>query len=156
MPDQFDMQQVAGDLVAALEGLARRRVEGGPPVGLTARQVAERFALRPHGSADSRKRAVRLVVDHAREVMGRRDLLSSFDRPDQAGRDPEGRRATVYYIAACAADYQAALERSKTTGLAHLRNRGEVARSEQLADANGQHLMFAPVQSTPRTAGVVR
>lgn len=118
----IDEAAVTAEVIAELEGRARRRPPGDDPGWWPAIQIAQRFGIREHGSTDSRKRGVRLLM--ARVAEGRSDLVASFHG---------------YALAADPTDLTRYQTFRRRMGLAHLAAEAASRRSQAQADADGQY-----------------
>jgi hypothetical protein len=74
--DALDLEAVIREVIAELEARARRRRPGEDPIWWPAIEIAERFGIRRHGSKDSRKRGVRLLMSQL--AQRRSDLVPAF------------------------------------------------------------------------------
>jgi len=110
--------------MAVLRALERRhsaRRPGNAPRPIPALVLARKFAIRPGGTSDSRKRGVRLVVEQLRR-QGHAVLAS-----------PAG-----YHLGADPGDFACYEQFRRRSGLSHLRGAADAMRSEAAADAHGQ------------------
>ena len=118
----MDESALALAAVAELEARTRRRRPGDDPAWWPSIEIAVRFGIRPHGSADSRKRGVRLLM--ARIAETRSDLIASFHG---------------YALATEPGDLTSYQTFRRRMGLAHLAAASHQRHSEAQADADGQY-----------------
>lgn len=118
-------EQQCRDLVAALDRVRRRRRTGDLPRKVSAIALARFLSIRIGGSADSRKRGVRLLV---------RDL--------RAQGVPIAADLAGYWLAEESADHAAYQTFLRRRGLSHLAEAARDRRSPAAADASGQLALF--------------
>jgi hypothetical protein len=125
-PDDIEQSSATtADLIAALMRRLHAAPPGQSPRRIRALTIARRFAIRPHGSADSRKRGVRLLVD----VMRRAGvpILSDFGG---------------YYLADTARDHVEYQQFRRRLGLGHLAAAAADRRSVAAGTAGGQLSLY--------------
>lgn len=125
-PDKIDQDEIKRRIVAALQRRRDRRRPGELPRPLPAIAIARAFGIRPRGSRDSRKRGVRLLVEQMRA-----DGLPVL--PSGGG----------YYLGTEPADYKAAAEFARRSGLSDLALAATIKHHPETAEASGQLGLFA-------------
>jgi len=128
-PEKIDVAAVAPRVLDVLQRRRDGRRDGGPPRPISARALARRFNIRPNGSADSRRRGVRLVIRHLRNQGAQVAAISSS--------------TGGYFLARDAGELLGYAEQRRREGLADMEAAAKVKRSEEAADAAGQLGLFS-------------